>query len=170
MGHCEIQTRPLILGVGFKIDDVQKELCALPKLPAIPTKLELNAPMLVSADMWIPYPCKVMRSAMDGVAGTGPRPDQTKRSRLSNQLLQTQRFSSPHFGSAAAKRSPGQLSLIQRADSSSAGLRVQWIGSTKCHGSRPLVPCLLQFYTADRRFIVVNPVFVAQHQYLLSRA
>jgi hypothetical protein len=101
MGHCEIQTRPLILGVGFKIDDVQKELCALPKLPAIPTKLELNAPMLVSADMWIPYPCKAMRSAMDGVAGTGPRPDQTKRSRLSNQLLQTQRFSSPHFGSSS---------------------------------------------------------------------
>jgi hypothetical protein len=39
---------------------VQKELCALPKLPAIPTKLDLNAPMLLSADMWIPYPCNVI--------------------------------------------------------------------------------------------------------------
>jgi hypothetical protein len=112
---------------------VQKELCALPKLPAIPTKLELNAPMLLSAGMWIPYPCKVI-SIIDKCYGRSSRnqveirPDKEDQA----QVLQMQRgrFSSPQSCSAEAKV-PGQLSLTQRADNSPAGLRVHWIGSTK---------------------------------------
>jgi hypothetical protein len=116
MAHFEIQARPLMFGVCTKLDGVQKELCALLKLPAIPTKLELNAPMLLSADMWIPYPCKVIciiekcygRSFRNQVE---IRPDKEDQA----QLLQMQRgrFSSPQSCSAEANvPGPRQLSLI----------------------------------------------------------
>jgi hypothetical protein len=114
---------------------VQKELCALPKLPAIPTKLELNAPMLLSAGMWIPYPCKVI-SIIDKCYGRSSRnqveirPDKEDQA----QVLQMQRgrFSSPQSCSAEPKvPGPEATKPNPAADNSPAVLRVHWIGSTK---------------------------------------